>query len=57
MADPSQALRKLWHQLSRSTPHTAATTRVTALHDQLAMAEGFARTLRDNSTNHGGSIT
>ena len=33
--------------------HTAATTRVTALRDQLAMAEGFAGTLRDKLDHHG----
>ncbi|MBU8858597.1 MerR family transcriptional regulator [Micromonospora sp. WMMB482] len=33
--------------------HTAATTRVTALRDQLAMAEGFAETLRDELDHHG----
>ncbi|MBM0227499.1 MerR family transcriptional regulator [Micromonospora sicca] len=33
--------------------HTAATTRVTALRDQLAMAEGFADTLRDKLNHHG----
>ncbi|WFE38232.1 MerR family transcriptional regulator [Micromonospora sp. WMMD998] len=36
------------------TFHTAATTRVTALRDQLAMAEGFAGTLRDRLDRHGG---
>ncbi len=34
--------------------HTAATTRVIALRDQLAMAEGFARALRDELDHHGG---
>ncbi|MCG5464980.1 MerR family transcriptional regulator [Micromonospora sp. NPDC053740] len=34
--------------------HTAATTRVTALHDQLAMAEGFADTLRAELDHHKG---
>ncbi|SCG72129.1 MerR family transcriptional regulator [Micromonospora halophytica] len=34
--------------------HTAATTRVTALRDQLATAEGFADTLRDKLHHHGG---
>jgi DNA-binding transcriptional MerR regulator len=34
--------------------HTAATTRVTALRDQLAMAEGFADTLRDELDHHSG---
>lgn len=33
--------------------HTAATARVTALRDQLVMAEGFARTLRDKLDQHG----
>ncbi|WP_422745137.1 MerR family transcriptional regulator [Micromonospora sp. WMMD754] len=33
--------------------HTAATTRVTALRDQLATAEGFADTLRDRLDHHG----
>ncbi|WCN81388.1 MerR family transcriptional regulator [Micromonospora sp. LH3U1] len=33
--------------------HTAATTRVTALRDQLTMAEGFASTLRDRLDHHG----
>lgn len=33
--------------------HTAATARVTALRDQLAMAEGFAETLRDELDHHG----
>ncbi|MFC0006739.1 MerR family transcriptional regulator [Micromonospora siamensis] len=37
--------------------HTAATTRVTALRDQLAMAEGFAGTLRDELDRHGGPTT
>ncbi|WP_435795713.1 MerR family transcriptional regulator [Micromonospora zamorensis] len=32
--------------------HNAATTRVTALHDQLAMAEEFAGTLRDKLDRH-----
>ncbi|MFY1683752.1 MerR family transcriptional regulator [Micromonospora sp. WMMD730] len=35
--------------------HTAATARVTALRDQLAMAEGFADTLHDRLDHHGGS--
>ncbi|MEV5632037.1 MerR family transcriptional regulator [Micromonospora tulbaghiae] len=34
--------------------HTAATTRVAALRDQLATAEGFADTLRDKLHHHGG---
>nr|WP_232236731.1 MerR family transcriptional regulator [Micromonospora globosa] len=34
--------------------HTAATTRVIALRDQLAMAEGFARALRDELDHRGG---
>ncbi|WP_406059219.1 MerR family DNA-binding transcriptional regulator [Micromonospora sp. NBC_00860] len=34
--------------------HTAATTRVTALRDQLAMAEGFADTLRAELDHHKG---
>ncbi|WP_442929846.1 MerR family transcriptional regulator [Micromonospora sp. WMMC241] len=33
--------------------HTAATTRVAALRDQLATAEGFADTLRDKLDHHG----
>ncbi|MFI7332316.1 MerR family transcriptional regulator [Micromonospora aurantiaca (nom. illeg.)] len=36
------------------TFHTAATTRGIALRDQLAMAEGFARALRDELDHHGG---
>ncbi|MGW1060410.1 MerR family transcriptional regulator [Micromonospora rubida] len=36
------------------TFHTAAVTRVGALRDQLAMAEGFAGTLRDKLDHHGG---
>ncbi|MGC1210906.1 MAG: MerR family transcriptional regulator [Micromonospora sp.] len=36
------------------TFHTAATTRVTALRDQLAKAEGFANTLRGKLDHHGG---
>ncbi|MET8360548.1 MerR family transcriptional regulator [Micromonospora sp. NPDC005171] len=34
--------------------HTAATTRVTVLRDQLAMAEGFADTLHAKLDHHGG---
>ncbi|MGS2616008.1 MerR family transcriptional regulator [Micromonospora sp. LZ34] len=34
--------------------HTAAATRVTTLRDQLAMAEGFAGTLRTKLDHHGG---
>ncbi|MFI7618990.1 MerR family transcriptional regulator [Micromonospora echinofusca] len=34
--------------------HTAATTRVTALRDQLTTAEGFADTIRDKLHHHGG---
>jgi DNA-binding transcriptional MerR regulator len=34
--------------------HTAATTRVTALRDQLAVAEGFADTLGDRLDHHRG---
>ncbi|MFC8850416.1 MULTISPECIES: MerR family transcriptional regulator [unclassified Micromonospora] len=37
--------------------HTAATTRVAALRDQLATAEGFANTLRTKLDHHGGSTT
>lgn len=37
--------------------HAAATTRVTALRDQLAMAEDFAGTLRDKLDHHGGHTT
>jgi DNA-binding transcriptional MerR regulator len=37
--------------------HTAAATRVTALRDQLAMAEGFADTLRAKFEHHGGPTT
>lgn len=37
--------------------HTAAATRVTALRDQLAMAEGFADTLHDRLDHHGGSTS
>lgn len=35
--------------------HAAATTRVTALRDQLTMAEGFASTLRDRLDHHSGT--
>ncbi|MFI7304764.1 MerR family transcriptional regulator [Micromonospora aurantiaca] len=34
--------------------HTAATTRVAALREQLTMAEGFADTLHDKLSHHGG---
>lgn len=37
--------------------HTAATTRVAALRDQLAMAEGFADTLRTKLEQHSGPTT
>ncbi|SCG19061.1 DNA-binding transcriptional regulator, MerR family [Micromonospora echinofusca] len=37
--------------------HAAATARVGALRDQLAMAEGFADTLRDRLHQHGGRRT
>ncbi|MGC4792224.1 MerR family transcriptional regulator [Micromonospora sp. DT178] len=37
--------------------HTAATARVGALRDQLAMAEDFAGTLRDRLDQHGGPPT
>lgn len=37
--------------------HTAAATRVTALRDQLATAEGFAHTLRAKLDHHGSPTT